>query len=84
MKQRKTNDLNVEELNAKIEAQMRNETDKFIRHFRRLQAQFTGLEITALPMDFDTSMHLKLNDGTFSNINLETLYFSYQANFNKK
>lgn len=76
--------INIAELNEKIETQMRNETDKFIRHFRRLQAQFTGLEITALPMDFDTSLHFKLKDGTFSNSQLASLYYTNLSNTTKK
>lgn len=72
----RNNELDINKLNENIEKETRNETDKFIRHFRRLEKQFTGLEITSLPMDFDTSLHLKLKDGSFSNNNLENLYYN--------
>lgn len=84
LKQKKTDNLDIAELNEKIETQMRNETDKFTRHFRRLQAQFTGLEVTSLPMDVDTSMHLKLGDGTFSNDELAALYYPKLSSSNQK
>lgn len=63
--------------------QIRNETDKFIRHFRRLSAQFTGLEITCMPMEVDTNLHCHLTDGTFSNNELEQLFNVAQENNHK-
>lgn len=83
IKIKKNSTINLDELEEIKEMQIRNETDKFIRHFRRLSAQFTGLEITCMPMEVDTNLHCYLTDGTFSNNELEQLFNVAQENNHK-
>lgn len=43
----------------------KNLSDKMIRNFRRLEAQFNNCFITSFPMEFDEYLHMNVKDYQF-------------------